>query len=160
MGSADFGGGAVSASNQAVFLAAYDPSGNYLWAETFGGTSTSSGMGTGITMDGAGNLDLVGQINAGSSLLFGPWPQAQWLTSDGNATLFASGFSISGNSAPVYRWSTAAGGTGANYANSIAFDSLNHALVAGSFQFTCNFNGVSVTGQQSSGASFVAQYTK
>ena len=60
-GTANFGGGDfTSAGAKDIFLAKYDASGTHLWSQRFGDTSDDFGLG--ITVDGSGNIFLVGSF--------------------------------------------------------------------------------------------------
>jgi hypothetical protein len=159
-GSCDFGGGAMTTVNSGgLFIAGYDPSGNYLWAKVSGGGTDS---GNAVAIDSNGNLVFTGI--ARYSIDFGTWPQDPWLIGNGAVDYFAAAFTISGNSAPVYRWTKFSGAgtaaTGTSTGQAVAFDSLGHVLTAGCFLGTADFGGISATAPASTQAGFVAQYTK
>jgi hypothetical protein len=141
-GALDFGGGPVIGG---VFIAAYGPTGNYLWARGYG-ASGDSGMA--IAVDGNGNLALTGQFT--SALNFG------------NGSMYGSGwfiadFTVSGNLPPVVRWSKHANST--SYGSGLAYDSLGHLLMTGCFQILpIDFGGLTVTPRGYTDG-FVVQYT-
>jgi hypothetical protein len=151
MGTADFGGGPVSSGGEAVFLAGYDPSGTFLWVQTYGG---SGSWGNAVKIDANGNLALTG-VKAG------PWNVGgTWNFSTG---FFVLTYAISGNTPPVLRWSKfpGAGSTASSPGNGIALDALGHVLTTGSFSFgTVDFGGIWGTTTPNSGYGFVAEYTR
>jgi hypothetical protein len=106
-------------------------------------------------MDGNGNLAFGGAAYAGA-VDFG----GGWLIGNGNADLFVASFTVSGNNAPVYRWARRAGTgmNGVSQANAIGLDNLGHVTIAGTFQLTVDFGGVTATGPGASSAAFAAQY--
>src|SRR5439155_13529664 len=60
-GTVDFGGGptqALGGGQSDVFVVKYAPTGAYLWARTFGGTSFDSC--SGLAVDGSGNVVVTG----------------------------------------------------------------------------------------------------
>jgi len=155
-GAVDFGGGPVlnvgSTVGTAVFVAAYGPSGNYLWARELGdGSSTGGNMGSSVAIDGSGNIAITGQ--SANPLYTG----SQWLLGAG---YFLATFDSSG----AFQWGkigTEAPSQGAG----VAFDSLGHIVTAGSTVGAVNFgpgpNGQNIYGTSPDGtASFVAQYLK
>jgi hypothetical protein len=152
MGTANFGGGAVTATAQAVFLAGYDTLGNFLWAQTYGGASGSS-FGNGVKIDASGILAVTGvkggMWNVGGTMNF-------------NNGFFVQTYNLSGNTAPVLRWSKLPGAnTGGSAGNGIALDSLGHVLVTGSFSYgTVDFGGISASTTPNSQYGFVTEYTK
>jgi hypothetical protein len=81
-----------------MFLSAFDSSGNYLWANTYGGaTTTSSDQGNAVRIDSNGNLVLVGQLD--SAVNFG----GGWSLGMAMQTFLSRAFRpLEIN--PVYRW--------------------------------------------------------
>ena len=145
-GSVDFGGGLLTTLNNGnggIFLAAYDPNGNYLWAKGLGASGDS---GNAICVDNSGNLAVTGTSTASIGLDFGT---AGRLFGNG---YFVASYTTTGN----YRWAihpSQSGGTGASY------DSLGHLLITGYFQQTVDFGGISATALGVPDG-FVVQYTK
>ncbi len=124
-GSTDFGGpitdfGGYANTVGGVFLAAYDPSGNYLWAKT--PNVASSGFtdesGTAVSVDGTGNIYFTGKVC--SPVYF----VGQYLS--GSHDCFVASVTSSGTP----RWAKrATGGAGMG----IALDTSGHILTAGEF---------------------------
>jgi hypothetical protein len=152
MGTADFGGGAISVTSEAVFLAGYDSSGNYLWARTYGGASGTS-LGNGVRIDGNGNLALTGVKGVGWNI-GGAW--------NFNNGFFVQTYVLTGNAAPVQSWgkypSSNGGGSGGN---GVAFDTLGHVLATGAFSYgTVDFGGISASTTPNSQYGYVTEYAR
>jgi len=152
-GTANFGGGNVSVAAGAVYLAGYDPSGNFLWEQSSGGTAGSS-LGTAVQIDANGNMVLIGFKGC-------PWyVGGAWNNSGG---YFVQAFTISGNTAPVLKWYKFPGAstTGSSQGNGVAFDSSGHVLITGWLDYgTVDFGGISVTTTANGQYGFVTEYTK
>ena len=145
-GSVDFGGGPISTlgGGGAVFLAAYDPSGSYLWAKCYGGEA-----GHAVSVDGNGNLALAGKCDGAID-----WQGTGLYTPVYG--FFVATFTTSG----TYRWAKCAGGSGTGCGNGVAFDSLGHVITAGWFEGTTDFGGVSATASGAYPSAFTVQYSK
>jgi len=157
-GAVDFGGGPVlnagSTVGKAVFVAAYGPSGNYLWAKELGdGTSTTPTFGSSVAVDASGNIAITGQSDHG--LYTGG---SQWLIGGG---YFVATF----DSSSAFQWGRIAS-YGASAGAGVAFDSLGHVVTAGKAMGPVNFgpgpDGQDILGTAPGGvqASFVGQYLK
>jgi len=158
-GAVDFGGGSpvkiadLWDTGAAFFVAAYGPSGNYLWAKELGSDgSTLSASGSSVAIDASGTIAITGQ--SGDSFYTG----SQWLIGAG---YFLAIFDRSG----ACQWGKVASG-GPSQGTGIAFDSLGHIVSAGSCVGPVNFgpgpNGQNIysTAPYGVNASFVAQYLK
>jgi hypothetical protein len=152
-GTTDFGGGPTASGaggGATLFLAGYDPSGNYLWAKTWGGDTLSVGdCGFAVRVDASGNLAITGQFDSGMN--FG----GSWLPGKG---YFVASFTISGNSLPTYRWAERSNTINNGLGSAVAFDTLGHLTTAGSFNYTTDFGGISATVPAGTTGAFVAQY--
>src|SRR5262249_54816387 len=113
-----------------IFLNAYDPSGNSLWAKAFG---SSSDAGLAVCVDANGNLAITGQSGSmfldfagtGSYLVGGAY--------------YVASFTTSG----TFLWAqrpSSNGGTGTG----ITYDLLGHVLTTGNYHGTANFGGISI----------------
>ncbi len=74
VGEVDFGGGILTCVDDTdAFAAKFDPDGNHVWSQSFG--STDHQRGTAVTVDGAGDIIVVGvfhdEINLGGGPLLG-----------------------------------------------------------------------------------------
>jgi Beta-propeller repeat len=129
----DFGGGPLNASTSGgdIFLAKYGPSGAYLWAKHFGGTSTFGSIAYAVAVDSSGNPLLTGWIN--DFVDFGGGPLTALLNS---YDIFVAKF----NSAGTYQWAKRVGADASDYGNSVAVDSSGNVLVAGYFTTSADFD--------------------
>ena len=106
-----------------IFLAKYDPSGNLLWAQRFGGSSNDRG--TSITSDKAGNVYLTGYFYS-PTIVFG----SDTLINAGNVgDIFIVKFDNQGN----VIWAKREGAIGLEIPHSITVDALNNIIVTGRF---------------------------
>ncbi|HRK53330.1 MAG TPA: FlgD immunoglobulin-like domain containing protein [Cyclobacteriaceae bacterium] len=136
------------------FLAKYNSSGTFIWAEKIGGTSP----------DGADKLDI--DVNGGVYVVggfqgtvdFDPGAGVNNKTSAGGYDAFLVKFNASGN----YLYGLSLGGTGADVVSDIALDCCGGYLyITGYFQNTVDFNlGSGVSNLTSSGGydGFLAKY--
>lgn len=153
-GTANFGGGAVTSVGEAVFLAGYDTSGNFLWVQTYGTSMAGSSYANSVKIDASGNLAVTGLKGNGW------YTGGTWNFSSG---FFTGAFTISGNTAPVSKWMQfeGSGSTGGSAGNAVALDTLGHVLCAGTVSFgTVDFGGISATTTANSQYGFIAQYTR
>ena len=154
MGTVDFGGGGLTSAgwpqvpNQDAFLAAFSPSGNYLWAVGFGGGLEDYGYGVAATPNG--DVIVTGQI--GGRLDMGCGIMA---TTSSSHDTFLARFS---GSAGTCQWAKFIGGSAEDAGAGVAVTPSGDVVVAGYFQGTANFGGGPVT---SAGLSdiYVAKYT-
>lgn len=105
-----------------VFTVKYDPSGNALWAESFG--SVSSDIGYGIAIDNLSNVYVTGYFQG--ELIFNNFPY----TSVGNRDVYVAKYNASG----VPQWATVGGGSGNDFFNKIAVDGNDNVFVTGEFE--------------------------
>ncbi len=106
-----------------AFLIKLDTAGNRLWGTYFGGSGGD--WGTGVSIDPAGNVYLLGTTNSTSGI---STTGCQQPTAGGNWDGFIAKFDGSGSRV----WATYAGGTGIDYMYSIACDLAGHVYIAGS----------------------------
>jgi hypothetical protein len=128
--------------NGGFFLSAYDPSGNLLWNYVLGG---SGNAGYAIAADGGGNIVLTGMCG------YVGWPS----NNQNGSGFFAASYTTSGS----FNWAVQTNPS-TSQGNGVAFDSLGHVVVVGSFSGAAvDFGGISCTTSAPSNA-FVAQYAK
>jgi hypothetical protein len=133
-GSVDFGGGAlVSAGSLDAFLVKYSATGAHMWSKRCG--SIGSDIGTGVDVDSAGNVVVVGTFQGSINLGGGS------LTSVGGQDLFVAKFSPTGQ----HLWSKGFGGTGNDDVRGVAVDGAGDVFVTGDFFNTINFGGSALT---------------
>lgn len=128
-GSADLGGGPLLGAGSAdVFVAAFDGTGKHEWSKRFG--SAGNERGTGVAVDPAGNLIVVGYF--GGSFDFGGAP----LTAAG-ADSFVAKLSSTGG----HLWSKSFGGPGNQFAMDVGVDAAGAIAIAGMSNGTADLGG-------------------
>jgi hypothetical protein len=104
-----------------------------VWAEQLGGTN--SDFANGLKVDASGNVYSTGYFTGTSD--FDPGAGVANLTSfGGSQDIFVSKLNSSGG----YVWVKQIGGTGGDYASSIALDAAGNVYITGSFSSTCDFD--------------------
>ena len=131
--SADYGGGTLGTHGGSdIFVAKYASTGGYVWAKTIGGTGSDAG--TGVAVDGSGNVLVTGQFDVSASGVdFGGGA----LFSAGNKDVFLVKYSSSG----AYLWSKRFGSPGFDLGGPVAVDSSGNVFVAGTFDQTIDLGG-------------------
>jgi hypothetical protein len=115
-----------------VFISKLDPSGNYLWAKSFGGTGRDSGLH--VATDLSGNICVTGIFTG--TVDFDPGDQVANLTFFADLDVFISKFDSSGN----YRWAKSVGDTAQDVGQGISFDSSGNIYSFGRFNKSVDFN--------------------
>ena len=160
-GSATFGLGEAnqttltSAGSDDVFVAQYDSSGLLQWAKRAGGAGMDRG--SGIAVDGAGNVYVAGIFQGSATFGLGEANQTT-LTSAGSDDVFVAQYDFDG----TLLWAKRAGGTGLDRGVAIAVNGLGNSYVTGWFNGTAIFGqGQSTQTSLTSAGSdeiFIAQY--
>lgn len=150
-GTTDFGGtNLTSNGGEDVFVAKFDAAQNLIWLRQIGGTNDERA--NALALDEAGNLIIVGQFTATAD--FG----GTNLTSFGSNDVFVTKLDNAG----TLLWVRQAGGTGDDFARSVAVHTNGDIALTGSFQRIADFGGISVTNRilanAPSGDVFVARY--
>jgi predicted transcriptional regulator len=131
-----------------VFVSKLDSSGNYVWAKSFGGTSTDYGYS--VAVDSSGNVYTTGTFEGTGD--FDPGSGTTNLTSNGGTDVFVSKLDSSGN----YVWAKSFGGTSTDYGYSVAVDSSGNVYTTGYFKNTVDFDpGSGTTNLTSNGSNDV-----
>jgi hypothetical protein len=117
-----------------VFLSKFDPSGNVLWTDTWGGIWGDEGFG--VAVDDSGNASATGDFI--DKVDFDPGSGVDIRTSHGYKDAFLSRFDSSGALLWVRTWGGSSSGTDAG--SGIAIDGLGNAYVIGSFMGTADFD--------------------
>ncbi len=105
-----------------MYVAKYDASGNFVWANSAGGSNVDHGYG--IAVDGSGNSYVVGYFHS-LSITFGNTV----LTKTGAYNMFIVKYDASGNVV----WAKSVGGNAPNCANGIALDGSGNSYITGYF---------------------------
>jgi hypothetical protein len=148
----------MSTGNDDIFLAKYDASGNYVWANSMGGASGTD-RGLSLALDGSGNVLLTGYFSGTAAIDFNPGADTANLRGAGGNDIFLAKYDASGN----YVWAKRMGGTGADQGLSLAVDGSGNVLLTGYFNRTVDFNpGTTPTANLTSSGSgddiFLAKY--
>ncbi len=117
-----------------VFVSKMDPSGNLVWARTFGGSKYEQGFG--IAVDLSGNVYTTGRFVGTTD--FDPGAATYKLTATG--TGYANAFISKLNSNGDFVWAVALGGTQEDVGESIAVDASGNVHVIGTFSYTVDFD--------------------
>ena len=130
------------------FLAKYDPLGNVLWAQRFGGTGNDRG--TSVTTDNDGNVYLTGYFYS-PTIVFG----TDTLKNAGNVgDIFIVKFDGSGK----ILWAKREGGVGLEIPHAIHVDNKNNIIVAGRFSSNSITFGTTILLQAGSMDVFIVKY--
>ena len=131
-----------------AFIQKFDPSGNLVWAKSFGGKSDDGG--TSITVDALGNVYTTGFFR--DTVDFDPGAGTTNLTSNWSSNVFVQKLDPSGN----LLWVKSFGGTSNDGGMSITADASGNAYLAGFFRDTVDFDpGAGTTKLASKGGSDV-----
>ncbi|MGB0428853.1 MAG: T9SS type A sorting domain-containing protein [Bacteroidia bacterium] len=135
-----------------IFMAKYDPNGNYKWGHTIGGRS--SDVGYGIATDSSNNVWVTGYFR--STVDFDPGTGTTNLTAR-NYDAFITKYDQYGN----YKLAKFIGGSSNNFGYSLVNGTDNCVFVTGEFRNTCDFDPSSSTANlRTSGTAdpFIAKY--
>jgi hypothetical protein len=128
-----------------IFLSKFDPDGNFVWAQTWGGVDWD--MGLSVAIDGSGSAFVTGYF--GETVDFDPGPDVDNHTANliGWDT-FLSKFDSNGN----FVWARTWGGSHADKGWSVAIDGSGNAYITGLFEDTEDFDpGAGVDEHSSNG---------
>ena len=144
----------TSAGNYAnVFIAKYDPSGNYIWAKSIGGPGETEALS--LNLDQAGNIYILGYFDTSADL--DPGPGLAIVSAVGQQDFFFAKYDNAGN----YIWAKSVGGTGEDYGLAMELDASGGIYLTGEFQATVDFDpGNTIASLTSSGDwdIFIAKY--
>jgi hypothetical protein len=142
----------TAAAGNDIFLAKYDASGNYVWANRIG--SENDDISWSLAVDASGNSYITGQF--GNVVDFDPGAGTQNLTASG-LDIFLAKYDASGN----YVWAKGMGGTGNENGYAVAVDVSGNSYITGYFTGTADLDpGAGVQSLTSNGLSdiFLAKY--
>ncbi len=136
MSSVDFdpGGSDVHSSNGMgdVFLSKFDSSGNFLWAQTWGGPAVDAGYQ--VAVDDSGGVYVTGFFQMSAD--FDPGAGLDSHDSNGSMDVYLVKFDTSG----AFQWARTWGGDGSDSGQSVTADSSGQVYVSGYFQETVDFD--------------------
>jgi len=122
----------TSAGLDDVFISKIDALGNLVWARQLGGADFDNGLG--ISLDGLGNLYIIGAFRGTSD--FDPGVNTFSMASAGNTDIFICKLDESGD----FIWARNMGGTSDDIGHSIAVDASGNVYATGPFQGTADFD--------------------
>lgn len=133
----NLGGSNLVATNLVdAFVAKYNTAGTHQWSKSFG-DPTAPDFGYGITMDGSGNVLVVGTVQGTVDFGGGATPPTGANSSDGYVVQYASGTG-------AFNWVHRLTGTSSDEAFAVSTDSTNNVLVSGYYASTpFNYGGAS-----------------
>ncbi|MCT4582972.1 MAG: SBBP repeat-containing protein [Flavobacteriales bacterium] len=136
-GTVDFDSGSgtfnlTSNGSRDAFVLKLDPSGNFLWAKTLGGSSNDYGHS--LAVDVSGNIYTFGLFEGTSD--FDPGTGTYNLTSTGFTDIFVQKMNPSGN----FQWAVSLGGNLYDIAQSIDVDLSGNMYITGYFEGTPDFD--------------------
>ncbi|MBL4861582.1 MAG: hypothetical protein JKY09_01000, partial [Crocinitomicaceae bacterium] len=143
----------MTATNSDVFLAKYDASGNFIWANNIIGSSVVD-VGN-IVLDTNDNIHIIGSFRETAD--FDPSVGQALLFSEGSNDVFFAKFDNSGN----YIWAKSIGAWDNDLGYDIDLDTNGNVYITGSFRGTVDFDpSIEVVSITSSGGddSFIAKY--
>ena len=144
-----------SSGGQDIFIAKYDPNGNYLFAFPIGGAANSDES-EAINVNSSGSIFVTGKFSGTADL--DPGNGIANLTSLGNQDGFLSAYDQSGN----YLWAFKFGSTGQDGGYSVCSNPSGDIFLAGGFQQTVDFDpGITTVNLTSAGNEdgFLAKYS-
>lgn len=128
-----------------IFIHKLDPSGNFVWAKSFGGSNVDEG--NAIAVDPLGNIYSTGFYRG--TVDFDPNAGTNTITSAGSDDIFIQKLDPQGN----FQWAHSFGNFSSDIGNDITIDQAGNAYTIGFFRHTVDFdpgtgiaNGVSNSG--------------
>jgi gliding motility-associated-like protein len=127
----------TSAGGEDIFVSKLDPSGNFAWARSMGGTDDDNGLS--LTVDAAGNVYASGFFSATTD--FDPSAGTFNLTPSGGDDIFIVKLDPAGG----FSWAKNMGGANDDNGFSIAVDATGNVYTIGYFEGTADFDPASST---------------
>jgi len=115
-----------------VLLSRFDPSGDFQWARTWGGSGHHSGWG--VAVDGSGNVYVTGYFQG--TVDFDPGSGVDNHTSNGYDDIFLSKVDSSG----TFKWARTWGGSYIDWGCSVGVDGSDNVYVTGHFDYAADFD--------------------
>jgi PKD repeat protein len=146
----DFGGGPLTSANGMtdVFVARFSTTGTLQWARNFGAPDGSEG-GYGTAMDASGNVFIAAY--AVKPVDFGGGTLSALGASDAIVAKYSA-------TSGAHMWSRRLGGSGNDYAYSVAVDGSGNVFVAGAYEDVGSFGGPSPLTAAGLSDAFVTKY--
>lgn len=135
-----------------VFVAKYDPQGNFIWAKSFGGTGIDNCRD--MMLDNAGNIYLTGVFQGTAD--FDPNGSITAMSSIGNLDTYILKLDQFGN----FLWVKSIQGPDNILANQFTFDQNGDILLVGEFQGVADFDPSAGVSNQTSLGTFSAFFAK
>ncbi len=114
------------------FIQKLDTDGNFLWANSMGGTDWD--LANSITIDDNGNVYTTGEFR--ETVDFDPGTSVYNLTSVGEKDIYIQKLDTDGN----FLWAKSMGGTGVDFGYTITTDNNGNVYTSGFFEETVDFN--------------------
>jgi hypothetical protein len=151
MGTVDFNPGSgivnrTSVGGEDVYVQKLDVNGDFVWAVSFGGSSSDRGYD--IITDNGGNVYVSGNFTG--TVDFDPGAGVFQRTAQGNWDAFVVKLDYLGN----FVWARTFGGSGADYGYAITLSDSGFVYTAGMFQGTVDFDPGTAVLQRSSAGGF------
>jgi hypothetical protein len=115
-----------------IFIVKLDPSGNFIWAKSYGGSGSDNCYD--FTTDNFGNLFSVGEFKSIAD--FDPGTGSYNQTSNGFRDIFIQKLDSSGN----FVWAKTMGGSGRDAGVGISVDAWRNVYITGDFNSVVDFN--------------------
>jgi len=123
----------ICRENHSIFVVKLDSTGNWLWAQKAGGTSSDRGCA--IAIDSSGNSYVTGSFRGTAHFGYAT------ITSSGNSDIFVAKLDSSGS----WLGAKKGGGTDWDEGRGIAIDSSGNSYVIGYFSGTASFGNITLT---------------
>jgi gliding motility-associated-like protein len=115
-----------------IFILKLDPSGDFIWAKSLGGTGNDNGFS--MALDAAGNVYTSGFFEGTAD--FDPSTAVLDLTAVGGYDIFINKLDAAGN----FAWAVNMGGTSLDRGQSITLDATGNVYTTGAYRFTADFD--------------------
>jgi hypothetical protein len=122
----------ASGTTQDAYISKLDASGNFVWAKQLDGTGSEDSRS--IAVDASGNVYSTGRFDG--VLDMDPSASTYTLNTFGSSDIFVSKLDVSGN----FVWGKQLGGSGFDFAYSIAVDACGNVYTTGFFNVTADFD--------------------
>ncbi|MBK8846298.1 MAG: SBBP repeat-containing protein [Bacteroidetes bacterium] len=129
----------TSTGSSDIFISKYDNSGNFIWAKSAGGTSSSYSYSNSVATDFSGNIFITG-VFVGPTITFG----TTTLTNVGTSgfDIFLTKYDSNGN----VIWAKSAGGNWSDQSLSVSTDISGNVFITGLFSYQITFGTTPLTG--------------